>query len=238
MQVNDACGSTISREKAMTAGQDRPVIGAMTTTGTHLRLVRADELPTATERSYVRGMAGPGLDRVSSTIESVIARFRTMVRSVGARRGLVEADLDEVLQDVRIRLWQAGEGGKALEELGSSYLYHVATTAALDLLRRRRARRADDTEDIRERTDLTTDRASPHDALEARELASQIEAAVETLAIDRRVAVRFHLAGYDREDIARMLGWTPARTRNLLYRGLDDLRRRLTDMGISPRRTG
>jgi RNA polymerase sigma-70 factor (ECF subfamily) len=213
-------------------------IDAMTTTGTHLRLVRDDELPAVVEQSYVRGMAGPGIDRVSSTIEAVITRFRTMVRSVGARRGLVEADLDEVLQDVRIRLWQAGEGGKTLEELGSSYLYHVATTAALDLLRRRRARRANDTEDIHECSELTTEDASPHDAAEARELASQIEAAVDTLSIDRRVAVRFHLAGYDREDIARMLGWTEARTRNLLYRGLDDLRRRLTDMGISPRRTG
>jgi RNA polymerase sigma factor (sigma-70 family) len=210
----------------------------MTTTATHLRLVQDDELPAVAKDPYVRGMAGPGLDRVSSTIEALIARFRTMVRSVGARRGLVEADLDEVLQDVRIRLWQAGEGGKALEELGSSYLYHVATTAALDVLRRRRARRADDTEDISERADLKMDNASPHETLEARELASQIGAALETLAIDRRVAVRLHLAGYDREDIARMLGWTEARTRNLLYRGLDDLRRRLTEMGISPRRTG
>ena len=214
------------------------LISAMTTSGTHLILVRNDELPAATEQSYVRGMAGPGIDRVSSTIEALITRFRTMVRSVGARRGLVEADLDEVLQDVRIRLWQAGEGGKALEELGSSYLYHVATTAALDLLRRRRARRADATDDIHERTELTTENASPHDAVEARELASQIDRAIETLAVDRRVAVRMHLAGYDRADIARMLGWTEARTRNLLYRGLDDLRRRLTDMGISPRRTG
>jgi RNA polymerase sigma-70 factor (ECF subfamily) len=200
--------------------------------------VRDDELPAATAQSYVRGMAGPGIDRVSSTIEALITRFRTMVRSVGARRGLVEADLDEVLQDVRIRLWQAGEGGKALDELGSSYLYHVATTAALDLLRRRRSRRADATDDIHERTELMTENASPHDAVEARELASQIEAAIDTLSMDRRVAVRMHLAGYDREDIARMLGWTEARTRNLLYRGLDDLRRRLTDMGISPRRTG
>jgi len=214
------------------------LIGAMTTTGTHLRLVRDDELPAVAEQPYVRGMAGPGIDRVSSAIETLIARFRTMVRSVGARRGLVEADLDEVLQDVRIRLWQAGERGKSLEELGSSYLYHLASTAALDLLRRRRARRADDTEDIRERTDLTTNNASPHDAMEARELASQIEAAVETLPTDRRVAVRMHLSGYDRDDISRMLGWTEARTRNLLYRGLDDLRRRLTDMGIAPRRTG
>ena len=213
-------------------------LSAMTTTGTHLRLVRADELPAATKQPYVRGMAGPGLDRVSSTIETVIARFRTMVRSVGARRGLVDSDLDEVLQDVRIRLWQAGEGGKALEELGSSYLYHVATTAALDLLRRRRARRANDTDDIHERTELTTHDASPHEDVEGRELAAQIDAAIDTLSIDRRVAVRFHLAGYDRADIARMLGWTEARTRNLIYRGLDELRRRLTAMGISPRRTG
>ena len=211
---------------------------ATMTTGSHLRLVRDDELPEAAEQPYVRGMAGPGLDRVSSTIEALITRFRTMVRSVGARRGLVEADLDEVMQDVRIRLWQAGEGGKTLEELGSSYLYQVATTAALDLLRRRRARRANDTEDIREHTDLTTDTESPHDTVEGRELASKIDAALDTLAIDRRVAVRLHLSGYDREDIARMLGWTEARTRNLVYRGLDDLRRRLTDMGISPRRTG
>ena len=211
-------------------------IGART--ATHLRLVRGDELPSTTEQPYVRGMAGAGLDRVSTTIEALIARFRTMVRNVGTRRGLVEADLDEVLQDVRIRLWRAGEGGKALEDLGSSYLYHLATSAAIDLIRRRRSRRADDIEDIRERAELTTDNTSPHDALEARELASQIEAAIDTLSIDRRVAVRLHLTGYDREDIARMLGWTEARTRNLLYRGLDDLRRRLTDMGISPRRTG
>jgi RNA polymerase sigma-70 factor (ECF subfamily) len=216
----------------MTAGS------VMTTTGSHLRLVRADEFPRHTERAYVRGMAGPGLDSVSSAIEGVIARFRTLVRSVGARRGLVEADLDEVLQDVRIRLWQAGEGGKTLEELGSSYLYHVATTAALDLLRRRRARRAADSVDIDERTELRSEDASPHDDVEARELASQIDSAIDTLSMDRRVAVRFHLSGYDREDITRMLGWTEARTRNLLYRGLDDLRRRLTDMGITPRRTG
>ena len=215
-----------------------PLRNVVATNAAHLKLVRDEELQPAAERPYVRGMAGPGIDPVSSTIEAVIARFRTMVRSVGARRGLVDADLDEVLQDVRIRLWQAGEGGKELEQLGSSYLYHVATTAALDLLRRRRARSADSTEDIHERTELTIEGESPHEAVEARELAAQIDAAIDTLSIDRRVAVRFHLAGYDRDDIARSLGWSEARTRNLLYRGLEDLRRRLTAMGISPRRTG
>jgi RNA polymerase sigma-70 factor (ECF subfamily) len=45
-----------------------------------------------------------------------------------------------------------------------------------------------------------------------------------------------HLSGYDRDDIARALGWSEGKTRNLLYRGLDDVRRRLAAMGISPRR--
>jgi RNA polymerase sigma-70 factor (ECF subfamily) len=41
-----------------------------------------------------------------------------------------------------------------------------------------------------------------------------------------------HLAGYPRQEIADLLGWSEAKTRNLLYRGLDDLRSRLTARGI------
>ena len=44
--------------------------------------------------------------------------------------------------------------------------------------------------------------------------------------------VRMHLAGYPREEIAKLMGWTEAKTRNLLYRGLADLRERLTAEGI------
>jgi DNA-directed RNA polymerase specialized sigma24 family protein len=41
-----------------------------------------------------------------------------------------------------------------------------------------------------------------------------------------------HLQGYPREEIAELMGWTEAKTRNLLYRGLADLRDRLTEQGI------
>jgi RNA polymerase sigma-70 factor (ECF subfamily) len=186
--------------------------------------------------AYVRAM-DTGADRASSVIEAVVARFRRMVRSVGVRRGLVDADLDEVLQDVRIRLWQAGERGKPIEELGASFLYQVATSAALDVLRRRRSRRAEQSVAIdaeaTEQREQTAPGPSPHEDVERSELQAQIDAAVESLAIDRRVAVRMHLAGYDRDDIARALGWSEARTRNLVYRGLEDVRRRLAAVGIT-----
>jgi RNA polymerase sigma-70 factor (ECF subfamily) len=181
---------------------------------------------------------GSGVDHLSSTIEGIVARFRTLVRGVGVRRGLVDSDLDDVLQDVRIRLWQAGEAGKSLDDVGSSYLYRLATTAAIDIMRRRRAHGGDRSDDVDDRPELASPTQSPDEQLESRELAQQIEAALETLSMERRVAVRFHLAGYDRDDISRALGWSEAKTRNLLYRGLGDLRRKLTALGITPRRLG
>lgn len=202
-----------------------------------LRLPPPSPLRTRERRGYNRGVEA-GHDHTSSRIGNVLERFRTMVRSVGVRRGLVDADLDEVMQDVRIRLWQAEQGGKDIEALGSSYLYQVATTAALDLLRRRRARAADRSDDLAEQDDLPVLRPSPHEEAESRELAARIQAAVATLPPDRRVAVRFHLSGYDRHDIARALGWSEARARNLIYRGLEQLRRQLTLMGITPTRAG
>jgi RNA polymerase sigma-70 factor (ECF subfamily) len=42
-----------------------------------------------------------------------------------------------------------------------------------------------------------------------------------------------YLAGYSREEVATVTGWSEAKTRNLLYRGLGDLRERLKEMGIT-----
>ncbi len=173
-------------------------------------------------------------DRTSSALESIIARFGAMVRSVGARHRLSEADLDEVLQEVRIRLWRAFPDGEQIERLGASYVYRTATSAALDLIRRRRARAAMRTDSVDDKENaLPPDRREPHRELEGRELSERILKAIETIPVSRRAVVRMYLAGYEREEIGELLGWTEAKTRNLLYRGLADLRRRLGDEGIS-----
>ena len=54
------------------------------------------------------------------------------------------------------------------------------------------------------------------------------------LAESRRAVVRMHLAGYERAEIGDLLGWSEAKTRNLLYRGLADLRQILDSWGIRP----
>ena len=72
----------------------------------------------------------------------------------------------------------------------------------------------------------------PHEELEGSEVAAQVAQAIETIPASRRPVVRMYLTGHPREEIAELMGWTEGKTRNLLYRGLADLRERLTEMGV------
>ena len=176
-------------------------------------------------------------DRISPTLEALVARFADMVRRVAWRHRLADADVDEVMQEVRIRLWRSHAGGEEgseqIERAPASYVYRTAVSAALDLLRRRRTRRVDVTVPLEEDVAAVHESCGPEAELEASELAERVAGAIETIPASRRPAVRMYLAGYPREEIASLMGWSEARTRNLLYRGLADLRERLTELGIA-----
>ena len=173
---------------------------------------------------------------LSLALEAAVARFGSMVRQVGRRYRLDESGLDEVMQEVRIRLWRARGTSEQVGETNTSYVYRTASSAALDVLRRRRARQADRHDAIDDRatvtTMLTSQEPDPHATLEGSELARRVARAIDEIPATRRAPVRMHLAGYPREEIASLMGWTEAKTRNLLYRGLADLRERLSAEGI------
>ena len=164
-------------------------------------------------------------DDLSQAIEEVCTRFGALVRHAGRRHGLAPEVLDEVAQEVRIRLWRSLGTGEKIRGAPASYVYRTAVSAALDLLRRRRARGGIACVDRAARLEGLSDEARlPGAVLDDEELSRQVSQAVEWLPLARRVAVRLHLAGYDRDEIAALAGWTEAKTRNLLYRGLADLR--------------
>jgi RNA polymerase sigma-70 factor (ECF subfamily) len=178
---------------------------------------------------------------LSLALEAAVARFGNMVRQVGRRYRLDESGIDEVMQEVRIRLWRARGTSEQVGETNTSYVYRTASSAALDVLRRRRARQAERHDSIDGGdavTTLTAPHPDPHAALEGSELATRVARAIDEIPSSRRPAVRMHLAGYPRDEIARLMGWTEAKTRNLLYRGLADLRERLTAEGIGWDRAG
>ncbi len=173
----------------------------------------------------------PPRDSISDELESLVTRFARFAGRIAHDRGLHQEDLDELLQELRVRFWRARKDG--LRDLSAGYVRRAAISAALDIIRRQRADRNvsidDETSSMSPLASLTS---GPDELLDQSELAQRVAAAVERLAAPRRAAVRMYLDGYRREEIAELLRWSDAKTRNLLYRGLADLRAALLAQGI------
>lgn len=214
----------------------------MTPNVPHLRLVDSDGQPqdgasgsSAEPISSREASAADAPDNdASRALEHVVGRFDAFIRRSARRHGLTGADVDEVVQELRLRMWKSLGTAELIRRAKASYIYRTAISASIDIIRGRRARRfempADDAIveaalDTRRRTDARLDQ---------HELAEAVHRAIALLAESRRAVVRMHLAGYERNEIAELLGWTEAKTRNLLYRGLADLRQILESWGIGP----
>jgi RNA polymerase sigma factor (sigma-70 family) len=183
-----------------------------------------------TSRSLLWSMTPPR-DSISDELESLVLRFARFAGRIAHDRGLHQEDLDELLQELRVRFWRARKDG--LRDLSAGYVRRTAISAALDIIRRRRVDRnvpLDESESGAQ--PLTARTAGPAELLDQSELAQRVARAVDGLAPPRRAAVRLYLDGYRREEIAELLHWSDARTRNLLYRGLADLRTVLLAQGI------
>jgi RNA polymerase sigma factor (sigma-70 family) len=164
-------------------------------------------------------------DDVSPILEEHVQRYAGLVDHAIRRYGLSRLDREELEQEVRLKLWTARRTGEAISGLSTSYVYRTVMSAAIDMTRRRRPtvhetplrdpRRGDRTRE------LSVCDADPIDSDDIRQ---RLERALARLAAPRRFAVGLYLAGYPRAEIADAMHWSEARTRNLLYRGLAELR--------------
>jgi RNA polymerase sigma factor (sigma-70 family) len=171
----------------------------------------------------------------SKALEHIVGRFDAFIRRSARRHGLDRAEVDEVVQELRVRMWKSLGTADVIRRAKASYIYRAAISASIDIIRRRRARRFEATSLDDGIAEVTTDPRRRADAgIEGDELAATVHRAIGMLAESRRAVVRMHLAGYERNEIADLLGWTEPKTRNLLYRGLADLRETLDSWGIRP----
>jgi RNA polymerase sigma-70 factor (ECF subfamily) len=157
---------------------------------------------------------------------------RVVVRLCPRNLGL---DFDDVEQEARLRLWKALRGERTVED-PASYLYRIAATATIDAIRRRRARREEPLEDPAGEQGVgvpLADTGLPLDrSVERAVLLDRIEEVLRSLPADRQQLLRLHFQGFTTQEIADVHGWTEAKTRNLVYRTLGDLRDRLREQGI------
>lgn len=161
-------------------------------------------------------------------LEELISKYARLVRTAVRRVAgpLTDVVADDVEQKVAVALWRAMPG-EQLPRHPASYLYRAAVRETVRALRsRQRVGEVEFPEDHRDPS------PSPDTLLESKELGMTIRDTLSTLAPERRRAVQAHLMGFDVQEIMDIQGWSYNRARNLIARGMADLRRELEKRGI------
>ncbi len=149
-------------------------------------------------------------------LEALLARYAPLLRrhiaqQCPARLGIQAADVE---QEAMVRLWRALRDERNVID-GASYVYRIAVTATIEL-------------------PPSDPRQSPEAIVARRRAMEALMKAIARLPVNRRRCVELHLQGFTTTEIAEMEGWTEAKARNLVYRGLAELREMLKKEGIEP----
>jgi RNA polymerase sigma-70 factor (ECF subfamily) len=144
---------------------------------------------------------------------------------------------DDLVQVAMMRLLAIERKSSEKRELKPAYLRKVAYSAMVDEIRRQRRRQEvplaeDDPE--RPWASLPSSDPDPEHQHVARQLGEGIRSCLALLIGPRQAAVTLYLQQHTVPESAKLLGWTPKRTENLVYRGLRDLRQCLGKKGIEP----
>jgi RNA polymerase sigma factor (sigma-70 family) len=182
--------------------------------------------------------AGSGRDD-ERRFEELVREYGELLRSAIARFCPRDAGISfsDIEQEARLRVWRALRSEREIRNL-PSYLYRIAATATIDAVRAAKARREEqlrleEDDEGNEPTRLpASGAASPEEETARKEGIAIIRKAVATLPDPRRRAVGLFLQGFPPGEVARVLGWSEAKARNLVYRGMKDLRDELRRMGI------
>lgn len=159
------------------------------------------------------------------------ARLRLLVNQhCKAEQGL---DPDDIEQEVRIRLWRALEREKN-SALPASYIQRVVVTTVIDALRRSKPEQTTALPEAGQEGGIEAllDRVGPVRSATDGQRMDMVLAAIEALPARRRQPVRLALQGFTPEEIGELLDMTTTMAKNLMYRGLYELRDRLREAGM------
>ncbi|MGH9754445.1 MAG: RNA polymerase sigma factor [Blastocatellia bacterium] len=189
--------------------------------------------------------------REKSRLQEIEAEFNAILEKYGAflRQTIARIcpkhlgiQFDDIEQEARLRLWRALEAEREINFHGS-YIYRIVVSVTINAIHRAKARREeqlrlaeDDNDEGAEEAQPITLTAgaenSPEAQAEREELLRKVEEAMARLPENRRLAVGLHLKGMTTDEIADLMGWSEPKARNLVYRGLKDLREGLRSEGI------
>lgn len=181
-------------------------------------------------------MSPPLPTPLEAELERLLSGFRGRLKAIIAQRcpPRLGLDADEIEQEVRIRLWKVLASERVVEH-PASYLQRVTLSVIVDLLRRRSARpnldQAEALEDMDSESLADSARADPLQQAQSAAAGAAVMQALAQLPERRRRPVQLHLQGFGTAQVGQLLGISEAAARNLVYRGLEELRELLSQQG-------
>jgi RNA polymerase sigma factor (sigma-70 family) len=173
-----------------------------------------------------------------SEIDRMIENFSRLIRAAIGKTSphLSPAEMADIEQEVKISLWkEIRKSEKEIRNLGS-YIWKVAFTTTCKMMKRAAAQRralvrSQDGLSPRE-LERQGGADSPNHKFENKEMLEAVRAAVDSLIDSRRQVVSLFLDGMSADEITSYFGWSDGKARNLLSRGLADVRQALKERGI------
>lgn len=172
------------------------------------------------------------LAATNERFEQLLAHYGHLIAAAIRRVGgdLVAGERDDIAQAVRVALWRRLADEQSIEH-PASYVYKAAVRETVRAVTRLRARAMPSVDDAS--PEAVSVAAAPDRLVESLEQREALVAALRELPIDRARAVRAHLAGLSVDELMQLRGWSYQRARNLIARGMADLRLRLRQRGWS-----
>ena len=162
------------------------------------------------------------------TVEEIVRKYGRLIRHAIRRAGGSEVTslADDIEQTVVINLWHQVEREQAIADPASN-IFKAAIRETVRAVQRERSREAAAASAV-----AASRPADPEQLAAARQRREALAAALETHAPDRARAVRAHLGGWSVQEIMDLTGWSSQKTRNLVRRGMADLRAALFASGV------
>jgi RNA polymerase sigma factor (sigma-70 family) len=168
--------------------------------------------------------------RRDKEFEDLLNRFANFIRIHILKFNLYKygLDPDDISQEVRLKIWKLLHGEKNIANY-ASYIKKIVNSSVIDQLRKIRR---EEGVYSHEKQVAENELAYSLEMSRFRSLEEIVGKAVESLLESRRQVVKLYLLNLSIQEIASYLNWSVDKTRNLLYRGLADLKKVLKNTDI------
>lgn len=139
-------------------------------------------------------------------------------------------DPEDISQEIKIKIWKVLQDEKNIHNY-TSYIRKIVDSTVIDQLRR--FRRQTGIIKIEKRKKIADHKNQyAMNSQSERDYSIILGKAIDSLMESRRKPVRLFLLNMSLDEISIYLKWSRDKTRNLLYRGLADLKKVLKEQGI------